>query len=81
MDIQLQKSKIIKQIELVHDSDLLKSIQNLLDFELSNQPSENDFEIENETKKMVIQRMEDYYKNHDDVMDFNVLIDKMRKSI
>lgn len=81
MNIQLQKSTIIHQLELVHDSDLLKTIQNLLDFGLRHQVVETDFVIGDDTQKMVLQRMDDYYKNPDDVIDFDVLIDKMRKSI
>lgn len=81
MSIQLQKSTIVKQLELVHDEDLLKSIQNLLDFGLRHQSNETDFVIEDDAKKMVLQRLDDYHKNPDDVMDFDVLIDKMRKSI
>ena len=81
MNIQLQKSTIVQQLELVHDSDLLNSIQNLLDFGLRHQPIETDFVINEDTQKMVLQRMDDYYKNPDDVIDFDVLIDKMRKSI
>ncbi len=81
MDIQLQKSTIKQQLELVHDSDLLKSIQNLLDFGLKNQTIETDFVIDDDTQKMVLQRMHDYYKNPDDVIDFDRMIDKMRKSI
>jgi hypothetical protein len=81
MNIQLQNFTIVQQLELVHDSDLLNSIQNLLDFGLKHQPIETDFLIEDATKKMVAQRMDDYYKNPDDGMEFDILIDKMRKSL
>lgn len=81
MNIQLQKTNIIKQIEFINDVDLLKSIQNLLDFGLRHQSMETDFVIDDDTKKMVLQRVDDYYKNPDDVIDFDTVIDKMRKSI
>jgi hypothetical protein len=81
MNILLQKSNLIKQIELINDADLLKSIQNLLDFGLKHQITNKDFIVDDATQKMVMQRMENYYKNPDDVIDFDTVINNMRKSI
>ncbi len=43
MNIQTQKYTIVQQLELVHDADLLKSIQNLLDFGLRTQSIKTNF--------------------------------------
>ena len=52
MNIQLQKSTLIKQIELINDSELLKSIKTIVDYGLKHQ-APNSFELSDKTKKNV----------------------------
>lgn len=80
MDIQLQKSKLIKQIEFINDADLLDSIKTMVDYGLKHQAPDT-FELSDATKKMLDERLADYYKNPDDVKDFDELLEELEKSI
>ncbi|MBK6273881.1 MAG: hypothetical protein KA174_10675 [Chitinophagales bacterium] len=80
MNIQLQKSTLIKQIELINDSELLKSIKTIVDYGLKHQ-APNSFELSDKTKKMLDDRLADYYKNADDVKDFDELLEELEKSL
>ena len=80
MNIQLQKSTLIKQIELINDTDLLKSIKTMVDYGLKHQVPDN-FELSDKTKKMLDKRLADYYKNPNDVKDFDELLEELEKSI
>ncbi len=45
MDVQAEKSEILRKVELVSDEELIRAIQSLLNFGLSHQPIV-DFELE-----------------------------------
>jgi type VI protein secretion system component Hcp len=49
--------------------------------DLQKEESENKIELASWQKEIIDQRLEDYYKNPDDVVDFNETMAKIRKSL
>jgi hypothetical protein len=76
MDIQLQKSTIIKQIELINDSDLLKAVKSVIDYGLKNNAiTEQDFVVPEWHKNIVRERRKN--AKREDYTDWNTLVKKL----
>jgi hypothetical protein len=76
MDIQLQKSTIIKQIELINDSDLLKAVKSVIDYGLKNNAiTEQDFVVPEWHKNIVRERRKN--AKREDYTDWNALVKKL----
>ncbi len=72
MNIQLQKSAIIKQIELINDVDLLKTIKSVIDYGMKNNASsEQDLVVPEWHKQMVRERRNN--SKREDYSDWNTL--------
>ena len=80
MNIQLQKSTLIKQIEFINDVELLKSIKTMVEFGLKHQIPVA-YELSDVNKKMLDERLADYYKNPNDVEDFDELLDELERNL
>ena len=60
MNIQLQRNKLIEQIQLINDIDLLKTIKSLLDYSNKKQ---NDFEVPEWQQDAVLKRINKLKQN------------------
>lgn len=62
MNIQLQRNKLIQQIQSINDIDLLKTIKSLLDYSAK---KETDFEVPQWQQEQVMQRLNEIKQNPD----------------
>ena len=69
MDIQAQKSLIIKQFEQVDDENLINAIKSLLDYALNKEV--NKVEIHQSHQDLVIKRFEKTRKDPDRLLDWD----------
>ncbi len=60
MNIQLQRNKLIQQIQVINDVDLLKTIKSLLDYSAK---KEIDFEVPQWQQDQVMQRLDEVKQN------------------
>jgi hypothetical protein len=78
MNIQLQKSTIIKQIELINDVDLLKTVKSVIDYGLKNNAvNEQDLIVPEWHKEIVRERKKN--AKPEDYIDWNILENQLDK--
>ena len=78
MNIQLQKSTLIKKIERINDADLLKSIKALVDFGLKNNNTEDQELIVPEWHKEIVSERRKNAKP-EDYLDWEILEKQLDK--
>ena len=78
MNIQLQKSNLIKQIELINDVDLLKTVKSIIDYGLKNSATiERDLVVPEWHKEIVLERRKN--AKREDYIDWNTMMQKLEK--
>ncbi|MBK7137966.1 MAG: hypothetical protein IPH74_02605 [Bacteroidetes bacterium] len=78
MNIQLQKSNLIKQIELINDVDLLKTVKSIIDYGLKNSATiEQDLVVPEWHKEIVLERRKN--AKREDYIDWNTMMQKLEK--
>ena len=78
MNIQLQKSNLIKQIELIDDVDLLKTVKSIIDYGLKNSATiEQDLVVPEWHKEIVLERRKN--AKREDYIDWNTMMQKLEK--
>jgi hypothetical protein len=76
MNIQLQKSNLIKQIELIDDVDLLKTIKSIIDYGLKNNATiEQDLVVPEWHKEIVRERRKN--AKREDYTNWDILEDQL----
>ncbi len=79
MNIQIQKSTIIKQIELINDSDLLKTVKSVIDYGLKNNAVvEQDLVVPEWHKEIVRERRKN--TKREDYIDWNTMMQKLESN-
>lgn len=79
MNIQLQKSNLIKQIELINDVDLLKTVKSIIDYGLKNSATieQEDLVVPEWHKEIVLERRKN--AKREDYIDWNTMMQKLEK--
>jgi len=80
MNIQLERTHIIEQINQINDINLIKAIKSMLTF-ASTKEKTSSFVIPEWHKKIIDQRMDDLKKNPDNVIDFDKTCDEIEKEL
>ena len=78
MNIQLQRDKLIQQIQVINDVDLLKTIKSLLDY---SSKKEMVFEVPQRQQDEVLQRLNEGKENPSLVIDRNTLNKKINSFV
>lgn len=78
MNLQLQKSSLIKKIELINDADLLKTVKSIIDYGLKNKDMEVQELIIPEWQKKIVR---DRRKNtkREDYINLEIIEKKLDK--
>lgn len=78
MNLQLQKSSLIKKIELINDADLLKTVKSIIDYGLKNKDMEAQELIIPEWQKKIVR---DRRKNtkREDYINLEIIEKKLDK--
>jgi hypothetical protein len=78
MNIQLQKSNLIKQIELIDDVDLLKAVKSIIDNGLKNNATlGQDLVVPEWHKEIVLERRKN--AKREDYIDWDTMMQKLKK--
>ena len=78
MNIKLQKSNLIKQIQLINDVDLLKTVKSIIDYGLKNSATiEQDLVVPEWHKEIVLERRKN--AKREDYIDWNTMMQKLEK--
>jgi len=78
MNVKAEKAIILKKIEKINDVNLIRAIENMLDYALKKEMKEKDFiEVPKAHQKLVLERFDKVRKDPDRLLDW----DKAKKML